>query len=157
MDVIRAQLLAVVAAAIICGIVTRLFGEKGTQGALAKMICGLFLTFTLLHPIGDFRIGDIGDIADRYSAEADQAVSAGMAMTKDALRESIKARSEAYILDKAEQMHAELTVRIGLSEDDIPVPQSIKLTGKISPYTKNRLQTIIEENLGIDKEHQEWT
>lgn len=157
MDAIRNQLLGIVAAAIICGIVTRLLGEKGTQGALAKMICGLFLMFTVIRPIADLRIGNITDIADWYSAEADQAVSAGTSMTRNALRESIKAQSEAYILDKAEQMNAELTVRIELSGDDIPIPQSIRLTGKVSPYSKNRLQTIIEEDLGIDKEHQEWT
>lgn len=157
MDTIRDYLLAIVAAAIICGIVTKFLGEKGAQGALAKMICGLFLTFTLVRPIADFRIGDITDITDWYSGEADRAVSAGTSMTKNALRQSIKARAEAYILDKAEQMRAELTVQIELSEDDIPVPKSIQLTGNVSPYTKNRLQTIIKEDLGIDKEHQKWT
>lgn len=156
MDSIRDYLLAIVAAAIICGIMTKFLGAKGAQGALAKMICGLFLTFTLVRPIADFRIGDITDITDWYSGEADRAVSAGTSMTKNALRQSIKARAEAYILDKAEQMRAELTVQIELSEDDIPVPKSIQLTGNVSPYTKNRLQTIIKEDLGIDKEHQKW-
>ncbi len=157
MDTIRDYLLAIVAAAIICGIVTKFLGEKGAQGTLAKMICGLFLTFTLVRPIADFQIGDITDITDWYSGEADRAVSAGTSMTKNALRQCIKARAEAYILDKAEQMRAELTVQIELSEDDIPVPKSIQLTGNVSPYTKNRLQTIIKEDLGIDKEHQKWT
>ena len=157
MDSIRDYLLAIVAAAIICGIVTKLLGEKGTQGALAKMICGLFLTFTLIRPIVNLQIGSITDMADWYSGEADKAVSAGTSMTKNALRESIKTRAEAYILDKAEQMRAELTVQIELSEDDIPVPKSIILTGSVSPYTKNRLQTIITEDLGIDKDYQKWT
>lgn len=157
MEDFKAYLLAIVGAAVICGIVTRLVGDKGTQGAMVKLIAGLFLTFTVIRPIADIRLDGLADFADLYSDAGAQAAAAGERMTKDALRASIKSRSEAYILDKAADLGLELRVDVTVSDDQIPFPTAVCLSGKTSPYAKAHLQAVITQELGIDKEHQVWT
>ena len=78
-------------------------------------------------------------------------------MTKEAIAAGIKSRTQAYILDKAMALELQLQVEVVLSEDEIPVPEEVRLAGKASPYAKARLQQIIKEDLGIDKEHLIWT
>lgn len=154
---IKSYLLGVFAAAIICAIVTRLMGDKGTHGAIAKLIAGLFLAFTVIHPVASVDLSGLTDWADGYSDDASEAVAAGESQMKSALAAGIKSRTEAYILDKAAALNVELKVEVTLSDDDIPVPTDISLFGKVSPYAKARLQAIISEDLGIEKERQTWT
>lgn len=157
MEDIKIYLLGIVGAAVICGIITRFVGEKGTQGAMVKLIAGLFLTFTVIRPIANIRLDGWSDFADLYSDSGVEAAAAGERMTKDALRSSIKAQTEAYILDKAAALALNLEVDVTLSDDEIPIPATVRLSGKSSPYAKLRLQAIITQDLGIDKEHQIWT
>lgn len=154
---IKTYLLGVVAAAVICGIATRLMGEKGTQGAMTKLIAGLFLVFTVIRPVANISLDGLSDFTAAYSDAGEQAAAAGESLTKDALAVSIKAQTEAYILDKAAGLQVDLEVEVTLSEDDIPTPIAVRLSGKVSPYAKARLQNIITDDLGIEKERQIWT
>lgn len=156
MDSIRAYLLSVIAAALICGIINRLLDGKGANGTVTKLITGLFMAFTLISPVLDLRFDAVTDFTAAYTRDADAAVAAGESMTKEALHGIIKSRTEAYILDKAAALNAALTVEVTLSDDDIPTPVAARLTGSIAPYAKTRLQSILEDDLGIDKEHQTW-
>lgn len=157
MEEIKTYLLGIVGAAVICGIVTRLIGDKGTQGAMVKLIAGLFLIFTVIRPIANIRMDDLTEFPDLFKDAGAQAAASGERMTKEAVKASIKAQTEAYILDKATELSLNLTVDVSLSEDEIPLPESVHLSGKASHYAKLRLQSIIIQDLGIDKEHQVWT
>lgn len=156
MEDIKEYLLSIVAAAVICGIVTRFTGEKGTQGAMVKLIAGLFLTFTVIAPVAKIDLSGLTDFAELYSDTGAQAAALGEQMSRDALRSSIKARTEAYILDKAAELELNLEVEVTLSEDDIPLPAAVRLSGKSSHYAKLRLQSMITQELGIEKEKQVW-
>ena len=72
-------------------------------------------------------------------------------------REIITDKTCAYILDKAETLRAQLTVQVILSDEELPVPERIYLTGQASPYARSMLQRLIEEELGVPKERQIWT
>ena len=157
MEEIKTYLMGIVAAAIVCGIVTRLLGDKGTQGAMAKLIAGLFLAFTVIRPVVNIRLDSLTDFTAAYSLDGQQAALKGESLTKEALAASIKAQTEAYILDKAAALHMDLEVLVTVSGEDIPTPTAVRLSGKASPYAKARLQSIITEDLGIDKERQTWT
>lgn len=77
-------------------------------------------------------------------------------MASEELRTIIKSRVEAYILDKAESYGAKLKVEVMLSEDQVPVPMSVRITGSISPYGKKMVTQLIREDLGIASEEQVW-
>ena len=63
---------------------------------------------------------------------------------------------QAYILDKAADLGAELEVEILMPDDGSGQPQGVVLRGAVSPYAKTRLQQIIAEDLDIAKEKQQW-
>lgn len=157
MEGLRSYLLSIFAAALICGIVNRLVVSKGTLGAVVKMITGVFLAFIVIRPIANISLNFVTDFATGYAQDASIAAAAGEDLTQKALAMGIKSRCEAYILDKAEALNAALTVDVTLTNGEIPVPCAVRLTGKVSPYAKSQLQSIIAGDLGIDKEHQTWT
>lgn len=156
MEDLRQYVISVVVAAILCGIVTGLI-RNGTAKEIVKLVCGIFLAFTVIHPIAGFDIASLSDFRFSYSEDAAQAAALGENLADESLRDIIKTESEAYILDKAEALNAELTVEITVSDDDTPVPISAKLCGEISPYARQQLQSILQSDLGIAKENQLWT
>ncbi len=149
-------LISIVAAALVCSIVQKMLGEKGTVGLMGKLLSGVFLVLTLITPLRSFRIQNPGSITHIYTQEAQRVTADGMDQAREAMADGIKKRTEAYILDKAAGMDVVLSVEVILDESEIPVPESVQLTGAVSPYAKQRLTMIMEEDLGIDKEHQTW-
>lgn len=156
-DGVKGYLLGIFAAALICVLCTRLIKDKGAAGASAKMIAGLFLVFTVIRPIADLPGTDLVLWTEDFSKEASLIAAEGEARTKEAVAAVIKSRTQAYILDKAQALELQLQVEVVLSQDDLPVPERVHLSGKASPYARARLQQILEQDLGISKENQIWT
>lgn len=156
MDGIRQYILSVAAAAILCGIIRDLQPEKGTTASLIKLVSGIFLSFVVITPVKDMQIMELSEYIAAFSAEGDLLASQGEDMSADAMASIIKDRTEAYILDKAGSLAADLTVNVELTDDPVPVPVSVQLSGSVSPYARSLLETMIETELGIAKEDQSW-
>lgn len=156
MDALRQYVISVVAAAIVCGIVTGVMKE-GTAQAVVKLICGLFLTFAVLRPIARLDLADLGNFGLSLSRDAEQAAAVGENLARDALADIIKRETEAYILDKAAALNLSLEAEVTVSDSDPPVPMAVRISGNASPYARLRLQNLIQEELGISKENQLWT
>ena len=156
MEGISGYLLSVSAAAIVCAIVKRLLDGKGPAAAVGKMLCGVFLLFTLIAPLTDISLTGFGNITDVWQAEAADAIAQGEKSARAEWESSISRQMEAYILDKAAQYGAQLTVTVALGSDAVPLPQQVTIQGSISPYGKTQMQSWIAENLGISKEDQVW-
>lgn len=156
MDGIREYLLHLIAAAVISGAVMRLLRGNGAACVIAKILCGIFLIYCVVKPIPQLELGEVSSIGTDLRSEAEQAAAWGEKAAWDALAESIKQQTQSYILEKAKEMNVDLAVQVEVSEDDIPTPVSVCLTGKISPYAKSRLSDLIDQELGIEKENQTW-
>lgn len=154
MEALRQYVISVVAAAMICGIVTGLF-PAGTGKQVVKLICGLFLAYTVLSPVSRMDFSELTNFSLRCMDDAEEAAAVGENLTRNSMADIIKAESEAYILDKAADLHANLTVEVTVSEENLPA--SVIISGEASPYARRQLQTIIESDLGISKENQQWT
>jgi len=157
MDGIKEYILSVAAAAILCAVVRRLLEKKGTAGSVGKLLTGIFMTVTVLSPLTGLTVGPMDEIMDDYRMIAQEAVAQGEKSTANALRQSISQQMEAYIIEKALALGADIQVEIRLSEDLYPTPIGVRLSGQIAPYAKSRLQRIIEEDLGVGEEDQIWT
>lgn len=157
MEGIKAYILSVAAAAILCAVVRRLLEKKGTAGSVGKLLTGIFMAVTVLSPLTGLTVGPVEDIMNDYRVAAEDAVAIGEKSANEALRDSISQRLEAYIIEKALNLGADVVVEIKLSQDLYPTPIGIKITGQIAPYAKSRLQRIIQEDLGIGEEDQIWT
>lgn len=154
MEMLRQYVISVAAAAMICGVVTSLF-QTGTAKEVVKLICGLFLAFTVLSPVSKLDFSELTDFRFSYSEDAAEAAALGENLAQESMADIIKAETEAYILDKAEALNAVLTVEVTVSEENLPM--AVKLSGEVSPYARQQLQAIIQTDLGIAKENQQWT
>lgn len=157
MDGIGAYIFSVICGAAVCGIVMNFFPDKSAQTAVLKLMAGGFLAFTVLNPLLGFRLSGLGNLNSIYDVQAADAVNQGKELTRKALAESIKTQCESYIKNKAEELNLSLDISVSVSEDDLPVPISARITGEIAPYKKTKLTSLIEEELGIAKEAQTWT
>ena len=156
MDFIRSYMLRLICAAILCGIINGLAGKKGTLGATVKLMTGIFMIFCFVSPWMNMRIGNLGNFFSDISVSADGLVDSGEKDAQDALSAIIKAKAEAYILDKAKSFGAELKVEVRVDGSELPVPCAAVIKGSISPYGKKQLSSMIADELAIALEDQLW-
>ena len=154
MDGLRQYVISVTSAALICSILLGLM-QKGPAKELIKLLCGLFPAFTVIRPLSQLDIDALIDFSWPYTQEAEEAAAVGEDLARKTMAGIIKAESEAYILDKAAGLNAELAIDITISDAQVPV--SAEICGEVSPYARQKLETILETDLGITKENQIWT
>jgi len=156
MEQFGAYILSVTAAALVGTVATRLLRDHGLAAQLGKVLVGVFLLLSLLRPLMGKALPDLSQWRYDYTQAAQEAVALGEMTAKNALVQRIKDQTEAYILNKAASLQAKLQVEVVLSDDPIPVPVGVKLSGQISPYAKSQLQRLLQQELGIAKENQQW-
>lgn len=157
MEGIRTYLLQITAAAMLCGIVTGILGKKGLLGTTVKLIAGVIMTLAVVSPWLDLRIDNFDSFLDGISLDASAAVAEGEISAANTMKTIIKERTQAYILDKAETLGTQVAVDVYLTDDAVPVPTGVRVSGKYSPYAKSVLSAYIADDLGINLEDQIWT
>ena len=153
---LRQYLIAVTAAAILCSIVKSITNEKTVTGAVLHLMAGIIMTVTVLSPVVQLDLSDIPALSDDFLTQADAAAAVGEEMAAAEINAIISEQTQAYILDKAAAFGAALQVEVCMANDGSYRPESVVLQGSISPYAKARLQSIIEEDIQIAKEKQQW-
>ena len=156
MDSLGKYLLGILSCALICGIVTQLIGKKSGNAALIRLLCGVFMLLSVVSPLLDIHIGSLGDLTGQIRREADAITQDGKNLAQDHYRAVITDRTQAYILDKAVSLGAEMEAKVILEEDDLAAPKSVTIRGRISPYAKGILSNWLESELGIPAEEQTW-
>lgn len=156
MDTVRGYLLSITVVALCCGILCSILGKKGLTGSTVKFLCGIVMLLTVVGPLLNIRIGDIKNSFVGISQEGKSIAALGQESALKEYMDNIKERTAAYILDKAENLGAELTVEVTLSDDDLLVPCAVKLSGTVSPYAKRVLKETIARDLGIQEGEQTW-
>lgn len=90
----------------------------------------------------------------RCMDDAEDAAAMGENLARDSMADIIKEETEAYILDKAADLHANLRVEVAVGEDNLPA--AVTISGEASPYARRQIQAMIANDLGISKENQKW-
>ncbi len=157
MDSIRQYVLQIVAAALICGIVTALPFSKGMLGTAVKFITGILMVLSVIQPWVTISVEELLDWKDEISTDGAYFASEGAMEANEAYRQRIMEQVEAYILDEAEALNCTLTVRVTLSDGELPIPEKATITGDVSPYAKQVLSSMMAKQLGIEREAQIWT
>lgn len=156
MSSVGAYILRLVAAAVICGIISGIVGTKGALASTVKLMAGLFLCFTIISPFLKLNMTNFTDYLDDLQVSGEGIVADGELAAKKELEAIIKSETQAYILDKAVAYGAELTVAVSVDMSGLPTPSGVQLSGEISPYGKTQLQEMIARDLGIAREAQVW-
>lgn len=153
MEALGQYIVSVTAAALVCGILQGLLGRTG-PGKLLHLVCGLFLAYTVLGPVGRLRLDALEDLTAPTLEAATAAVEAGTLYADEARRTRITEALEAYILDKAKALGADVAAEVRLDEEGLPA--AVTITGALAPRERQQLQSAIALELGIPKERQQW-
>lgn len=157
MDGIKTYLLRLTAAALVCGIATGIAKGKKLPGSLIKLLCGVLMALVLLSPLMGISGTDLLALTGDYTDAANDAADMGKNAAALAWVDGIKTATEAYILDKADLYDASIAVEVTVRAGQPPVPGSVRISGRISPYGKKMLTEEIAQMLGIAEEDQVWT
>lgn len=153
MDALREYVCSIVIAVLISSILLALVRDI-QESAFLRLLCGLFLTICVIGPISAVDMENLLLDFSFYSENAGLIAAAGEQMQESAIEEIIKERVEAYILDKAREHNADIHVEIILNREMIP--SEVRLTGEISDQGRKWMESMLESDLGITKEHQIW-
>lgn len=156
METIKQYIITLVCASVVCALALKIIDPKSVSGNLIKLLCGVFLSVCAVSVFLDFDISEYKYLIPTFSESSQAVVSSGTDLADEQLRRRIKEQTETYILDKATSMETDLLVEVTLSDDEIPIPESIEITGSISPYAKIRMMEFLVNDLGISKERQVW-
>lgn len=151
----KSYILSIVAAAVLCGIIRNFLDEKSTAGKILNLLGAILMTITIIVPIKQFSFYEFNDYIGSIKLDGQRYATDGNIQAQESVQRFIKAESEAYILDKAKKLDAEITVEVELNIED-NIPCGVTMTGAVSPYAKEVLSSFVEDSLGIAKEKQIW-
>lgn len=153
MDALRAYVLGIAAASMLCGVLIRLT-HNSSSAEMFRMLCGVFLTIVLIQPLTGKKVRLWEATLPDVGEQAEEIISEGRACAEDIRKEFIKEQLEAYILSRAGTIGADIQADITLGKDCLPT--HIRVMGGISPIHRSKLTQIIVSELGIPREQQEW-
>lgn len=146
-------ILTVTAAAMLAAILRCIAGQ-GSMGKLVGLLAGVFMALTIISPLMRLELPDPVRWFSAYTSDGSAAAATGENMAREVSNAIITEELEAYIGDKATLCRADLAVEVTVTETGMP--ESVILTGAVSPYAKDRLSHLIETELGVGEEAQQW-
>ena len=157
MENIRQYLLSIVSVAVLSSVLLRLLGENKSSCKIVKMMSGILMVLTIVSPWANISIQEYIGYFDSVKRDSSTFAEEGEDLLYRQLRHSIKEKTEAYILDKATLLGADIHVSVTCDTSDVPIPISVELSGNASPYARSRLQQILQSDIGIPEDKQIWT
>ena len=152
----KAYLLSILSAGLLCAFATSISKSSSGVGKMLGLICGLFMTMTILSPLVKWNPMQHLDTFDVNRGDSEAIIQEGQVQANSAMREVISQQCRTYIVEKANAMGVDIDAQFILNDNDLPAPTSVTITGPVSPYAKSILQEILSNDLGIPKEQQIW-
>lgn len=150
MDSVRSYLLSVVAVCI-CAAVAGVFIRSEMMAKTLRLISGVLILLVVLRPVTRVDLDDIAEgLRDGASVEEPEID------VREQLAVQVKKSTEAYIEEYAYAQGALLQAEVEVSDDAVPMPTRITLTGSASLEQLSSLSDYIESALGIGKNAQIW-
>lgn len=153
---LRNYIISAVCMSVICAVIQLFFEKSEDQKPVIQFILGLVMTLTILKPFYRIDLNSLEQYINELSYMQTEAVCTGEESTREALSQRITEQTQAYILDKAASMGAQIELSVELSDDTLPVPLAITVSGTTSPYAKLQLKRIIATDIGIPEDKQLW-
>lgn len=157
MNALKNYLLQVTATGLLVSITLALLPNG--RGKKVAQFCGnLLIVLAVLSPLVtiksvDFARGFVTSVLEGSGEHPDFSEQGEIWLS-----ERIKNQCEAYVLDKAagHGMAVDIEIRLEERDEQYPYPKSAIICGKWNEEERQYLQNILEENMGIPPERQEW-
>lgn len=157
MNGLKAYLLRLTAAAILCSVVQRISTDK-KSGQAVRLATGILMLITAFAPVAQIDVYDAVQSVVR-NGYATGIVTQDFTTTQNMLYGSLISESaRTYILDKANELglKAEVNVTVKESVGSYPTPYSAEIRASPSASQKASLSSVITDELGIPEERQLW-
>lgn len=153
MEAWKGYILDILVASITASIFLQILPDSSKK-ELLHLLCGILLTVVILMPLSDIRLNDFLDLTQYMPESSDYLLEHGTETAEEAKRQYITDRCEAYILDKAKALDAEILPFVQVDEIFLPVYAEIQ--GELEPQVQKKLEQMLMLDLGITKENQRW-
>ena len=153
MDLLRTWLFGLTAVSAPLALAESLVTQEGIRRVL-RLAGGVLMILVLLQPVVHMDLGELHFSPDALRQEAEALEEEYAWQQEAALETGIEEELASYIWDKAQALGLSCQVRVTVETgaDGIPVPRSVTVTGAYS----EDLSEIIETDLGIPREQQNW-
>lgn len=153
MDSVRTYLLSVVAVCMLAVLAVSMVREQSVQ-KVVRLIGGLLVLVVTVSPL--IRLDR--KTLSRYVTDSlsEYGIQTQEQEVHERWKEHIRATTEAYISEKADQLGATLKVTVTVSDDEIPVPTAVRLVGTADVFQRAELTKCLAEELNISAEGQVW-
>ena len=151
---IGSQILTVLCGAMIVSILGNF--ADGSTGKILKLLGGVFLSLTIMGSFLKLDFDLLENLPVVYLDAADAVSAQGEKTAQEAMGTIIKEETEAYILDKANALNAQIQVEVILDQSEIPVPHFVRIFGEPTREQREILEEFLESELNIPKERQQW-
>lgn len=148
----------IAAAALISGVAMAIT-PKGKVQRILKAVCGVLIVIAIIYPLTDENSEEISMNLSEHRTSADEILKGVEESNMNLSRSIIEEELEEYILDKAVEMgELGLSADVGSKwhEDGYWYPYQVELLGDCQLANRNKISIIIETDLGIPFERQNW-
>lgn len=154
MEGIRSYLVSIMAAAMICALLTMIVGEKTNPGKIIKVLSGIMLITVIVKPVIEIKASNWSGLSLEIQEKCNLAVLEGEKQAKEAFTQEATSAIENRVKTEAEKIGCAVSATVSWG-DEMRINQ-IVLEGNVSPYAKIRLSKWIQENLAIPEGSQLW-
>lgn len=154
METLRTYLLGIVAAAMAVTAASALLREGSLRRAV-RLAGSMVLILVVLGPLLRESLDAFGAYLAEIEMEEDALRSGIEVENTDILTRIICRKTEAYILDKATAMGADVEVAVTMEQGEhYPYPYGVTVEGALTDAQRERLSEDMELSLAIPKERQ---
>ena len=146
----------IIIAALMVSILLAITPTKSISASLIRIVVGIFLLMIVIAPATRLQIDDMLNNLSEIDTSSTAIIAEAERYSSARQGQVIKQSVESYIFNIASGLGAEISVEIQLSDDFPCTPDSVRLTGPVSPLVKQRLSVVISQDLGIPEESQTW-
>ena len=156
MNPVRQYIFGILCCALLSAGIKSIPISSGAMKTVLNRMCGILVVLSVLSPLLKFEFPNLQNWESTIGLDSQALVASGQQMAREQETEIISQQTRSYILDKAEALGAVIEAQVDLSDERPFVPVSVTIKGNLSPYARQMLENLIQNDLGIRKEDQVW-
>lgn len=150
---IRNWVMSVVAVGLLVSICQGLSPGGKTQ-KVSRLCGGLLLFLAVVTPLTRLDVTGALEEFQSYCARLSEPAEPMAKTSSELTRELVATQTERLVRTRAKELGARVSVSVNCGErDGLPVPESVTITGAISPAQKEKLRRWITKTFDIAPEH----
>ena len=152
-------IMTLICTAFLCS-VAFILTPDGREKKAVSVVCGITMITAIILPLVKLDFNDYSKSLAGYRLDAQKYADNGNENRENLNRLYIEEQCQAYILDKAEFLGADISsVRVCAewSTDGYWYPVSATIEGNCEDANRRKLEAIIETDLGIGIDNQKWS